>query len=145
MKFDEKNWPVGHAFTTKLGDGSAKIAVFADPNCGWCKRLVQETLSKMENLTVYWFFYPVLGEDSVVTSAVILSSKTPNKAWYEWCMDEKAPTGMFKASQMKVLEDNSRLAEKLKIETVPAIFLEDGAGPFGFMTAMELGEKIQHS
>lgn len=56
MKFDEKNWPVGHAFTTKLGDGSAKIAVFADPNCGWCKRLVQETLSKMENLTVYWFF-----------------------------------------------------------------------------------------
>lgn len=52
---------------------------------------------------------------------------------------------MFKASQMKVLEDNSRLAEKLKIETVPAIFLEDGAGPFGFMTAMELGEKIQHS
>lgn len=83
MKFDEKNWPVEHAFTTKLGDGSAKIAVFADPNCGWCKRLVQETLSKMENLTVYWFLYPVLGEDSVVKSAVILSSKTPHKAWYE--------------------------------------------------------------
>ena len=144
MKFDEKNWPIEHAVTTKLGKGQYKIAVFADPNCGWCKRLVQETLSKMSDVDVYWFFYPVLGEDSVVKSAVILSSPTPHKAWYEWCMDEKAPTGMFKDSQMKVLEANSRLAEKLKIETVPAIFLADGAGPFGFMTATELVCKLEH-
>lgn len=145
MKFDEKNWPTDHAFTTKLGKGNYKIAVFADPNCGWCKRFVQETLSKMDDLTVYWFMYPVLGEDSVVKSAVILSSPNPEKVWFDWCMNEKAPTGMFKASQMKVLEDNSRLAEQLKIETVPAVFTDDGAGPFGFMTTMELVSKMEHA
>lgn len=144
MKFDEKNWPIENAFTTKLGKGNYKIAVFIDPNCGWCRRLVEETFSKMDDLTVYWFFYPVLGEDSVVKSAVILSSPTPHKAWFELCMDEKAPVGMFKASQMKVIEANTKLAEMLKIESVPAIFLADGTGPFGFMDAMELISKIEH-
>ncbi len=144
MKFEEKNWPVEQAFTTKLGKGEYKIAVFADPNCGWCKRLVEETLSKMSNLTVYWFMYPVLGEDSVVKAATILSSRSPSKAWEDWCMNEKAPTGMLKASDMKIIQDNSTLAENLKIETVPAIYLSDGNGPYGFMTAMELIEKIEH-
>ena len=33
--------------------------------------------------------------------------------------------------------------EKLGIETVPAIYLADGEGPYGFMTAMELISKIE--
>lgn len=30
--------PLKDAIVTKKGDGSRKIAVFADPNCGYCKR-----------------------------------------------------------------------------------------------------------
>lgn len=42
-----------------------------------------------------------------------------------------------------MFEDNMELLEKLGIETVPAIYLADGEGPYGFMTAMELISKIE--
>ena len=35
------------------------------------------------------------------------------------------------------------LLKKLGIETVPAIYLADGEGPYGFMTAIELISKIE--
>src|SRR5690606_33027960 len=43
--------PLELAVQQVKGDGSRKIAVFEDPNCGYCKRLHQ-TLTQVDNITV---------------------------------------------------------------------------------------------
>jgi len=52
--------PLKDAFVMTRGDGKRKIAVFEDPNCGYCKRFERD-LQKVDNVTVYLFLYPILG------------------------------------------------------------------------------------
>jgi len=63
--------PLTNAFTKVYGDGSRRMAYFADPNCGYCKRFDAETLPKLNNTTVYVFLYPVITRKSVPTSKAI--------------------------------------------------------------------------
>ena len=55
--------PIKNAFTQVRGNGKRKLVVFADPNCGYCKRF-EKDLQKLDNVTIYHFLYPILGEDS---------------------------------------------------------------------------------
>ena len=76
-------------------------------------------------------------------AAEILSEKDPAAAWTDWVMNENRPKVKVTEEAKNTVEDNMELLEKLGIETVPAIYLADGEGPYGFMTAMELISKIE--
>ena len=52
--------PFKDAFTIVRGNGKRKLAVFEDPNCGYCKRFERD-LQKVNNVTVHMFLYPILG------------------------------------------------------------------------------------
>jgi len=94
-------------------------------------------------LEIFVYLAPVLGEDSEKLSAEILSEKDPAAAWADWVMNENRPKVKATEEAKNIVEDNMELLEKLGIETVPAIYLADGEGPYGFMTAMELISKIE--
>ena len=49
IKFD--TLPFKDAFTIVRGNGQRKLAVFEDPNCGYCKRFERD-LQKVDNVTV---------------------------------------------------------------------------------------------
>lgn len=57
---DFSTLPLKDAIVWKKGDGSRRIAVFADPNCGYCKRF-EQSLQAVNNVTVYTFVIPILG------------------------------------------------------------------------------------
>ena len=80
---------------------------------------------------------------TIKLGAVILSEKDPAAAWTDWVMNENRPKVKVTEEAKNTVEDNMELLEKLGIETVPAIYLADGEGPYGFMTAMELISKIE--
>ena len=65
--------PLKNAFTQVRGNGKRKLVVFADPNCGYCKRF-EKDLQKLENVTIYHLLYPILGEDSRTKSKNICKS-----------------------------------------------------------------------
>ena len=46
--------PFKDAFTIVQGNGQRKLAVFVDPNCGYCKRFERD-LDKLENVTIHVF------------------------------------------------------------------------------------------
>ena len=48
-------------------DGQRKIAIFEDPNCGYCKRFERD-LQGVDNVTIHLFLYPILGPDSLAKS-----------------------------------------------------------------------------
>lgn len=144
QKFPLTNWSEKKAFTIKLGAVKKyHIAVFADPNCPWCKGFFEENMDKLNDLEVFVYLAPVLGEDSEKLAAEILSEKDPAAAWTDWVMNENRPKVKATEEAKNIVEDNMELLEKLGIETVPAIYLADGEGPYGFMTAMELISKIE--
>jgi thiol:disulfide interchange protein DsbC len=59
--------PLSFSLKQVKGNGKRSIAVFEDPNCGYCKQF-RKTLQEVNNLTVYTFQYNMLAEDSVVKS-----------------------------------------------------------------------------
>ena len=75
--------PLKDAIVWKQGNGTRKLAVFADPNCGYCKRF-EKDLSNVKNVTVYTFLFPMLGGDSPEKSRDIWCAKDATKAWREW-------------------------------------------------------------
>ena len=77
--------PIKFAFTQVRGNGKRKLVVFADPNCGYCKRFERD-LQKIDNVTIYHLLYPVLGEDSKAKSRNIACAKDRAKTWNDWML-----------------------------------------------------------
>ena len=117
--------PFDSAIKMVKGDGKRVMAIFEDPNCGYCKRF-RKTLQGMDNITVYTFMYNILSDDSAVKSKNIWCSTDKNKAWDEWMLNGKvAPTAA--ASCATPNEKISALGQKLRISGTPTIFFTDGS------------------
>lgn len=133
--------PLDKAIKTVKGDGSRVIAVFEDPNCGYCKRFRQTTLKETDNITVYTFMYNILADDSFVKSKNIWCSPDRSKAWDDWMINNKAaPVAAEKCESpnQQVLE----LGHKLGVSGTPAIFFADGTRVPGAIDTKALEEKL---
>ena len=75
--------PLADAIVYKQGNGSRKLAVFVDPNCGYCKKFERD-VAALKDVTVYNFVYPILGPDSDAKSRDIWCAKDRAKAWRDW-------------------------------------------------------------
>lgn len=124
-KINFADLPLGSALKMVKGNGKRVMAIFEDPNCGYCKRFRQTTLKELDNVTVYTFMYNILSEDSVVKSKNIWCAADRNKAWDDWMLSGKvAPTAPAKCIDPH--EQIFELGRKLRIEGTPAIFFTDG-------------------
>jgi Disulfide bond isomerase protein N-terminus/Thioredoxin-like domain len=54
---DFASLPLKDAVVIKQGSGARRLAVFGDPNCGYCKRFERD-LAKLQDVTIYTFLYP---------------------------------------------------------------------------------------
>jgi thiol:disulfide interchange protein DsbC len=117
--------PFKDAVVWKNGTGARKLVVFADPNCGYCKRL-EKDLQKVKDVTVYTFIIPILGDDSKVKADNILCVKDRTQSYRDWMLSGVAPAKSFGACANPV-QRNLALAQKFKITGTPAMFFEDGS------------------
>ena len=90
IKFD--SLPLESAIKVVRGNGSRRIAIFADPNCGYCKRFERE-LVNVPDITVYTFPYPILSQDSTDKSKAIWCSADRTKAWMDLMIKDTQPAG----------------------------------------------------
>jgi thiol:disulfide interchange protein DsbC len=133
--------PLESAIKQVKGNGKRVIAVFEDPNCGYCKRLRQTTLKEMDNVTIYTFLYNILSEDSFVKSKNIWCSSDRAKAWDDWMINGKLPPTApeeCKTPNEQVLA----LGQKLHIQGTPAIFFTDGSRIPGAVDQKTLEAKL---
>ena len=116
--------PLKDAFTQVRGNGKRKLAVFEDPNCGYCKRFERD-LQQVNDVTIHTFLIPILSADSAEKSKNIWCAKDKNKAWLDWMVRDQAPA---KAScDTTALERNLAFSKKYKITGTPTIFFVDGS------------------
>ena len=117
--------PFDSALKMVKGDGKRVMAIFEDPNCGYCKRF-RKTLNGMDNITVYTFMYNILSDDSAVKSKNIWCSSDKNKAWDDWMLNGKV-AATAAANCASPNEKISALGQKLRISGTPTIFFTDGS------------------
>jgi len=131
--------PLKDAFTMVRGNGKRKLAVFEDPNCGYCKRF-EKDLQKVNNVTVYMFLYPILGPDSTERSKNIWCAKDKVKAWQDWMVRDVAPATA--SCDSSAIARNVELGRKFKITGTPTLVFADGSRVPGAIGADQVEKRL---
>ena len=127
--------PFKDAFTIVRGDGKRKVAVFEDPNCGYCKRFERD-MQNVDNVTVYLFLYPILSPDSAEKSRNIWCAKDRAAAWEDYMVRDKAPTAA--TCDTSALQRNLAFGKKYKIPGTPTLIFADGSRVPGAIPAKDV-------
>jgi len=123
------------------GKTKAKITVFTDIDCGYCRKLHKEVpaLNKM-GVEVSYLAFPRSG----------IGSESYNKFVSAWCSDDKKKAITMAKLGQKIpakvcknpIADQYNLGRKLGVNGTPAIVLEDGRLIPGYMPAEKLGKAL---
>lgn len=137
---DFDSLPLKDAVVWKAGNGKRRIAVFSDPNCGYCKRFEKE-LTGMKDVTVYTFLIPILGGDSPEKAKAIWCAKDATAAYRNWMLEGTAPPRLLGECATPI-ERNIELSRKHRVTGTPAIVFEDGVRVPGMLTADQLEKQL---
>ena len=140
LAVDFAQLPVKDAIVIRQGNGARKVAVFVDPNCGYCKRFERD-LAAVKDLTVYTFLLPILGPDSTAKANAIWCAKDGGKAWRAWMLDGVAPEPAKAGCETGGIERTLAFGRKHRINGTPAVFFEDGTRKPGAIPA-EMLERL---
>jgi thiol:disulfide interchange protein DsbC len=138
---DFASLPLKDAIVWKNGSGKRKIAVFADPNCGYCKKFERD-LQAVKDVTVYTFVIPILGGDSPEKARSIWCAKDNTTTWRNWMLEGSNPARLMANCDSSALERNLALARKHRVNGTPAIVFEDGTRVPGALPAAEVEKRL---
>jgi thiol:disulfide interchange protein DsbC len=134
--------PVKDAFKIVRGNGKRKLAVFEDPNCGYCKQFERD-LTKVDNVTIHLFLYPVLGPDSVVKSRNIWCAKDKAKAWADWM--QRGVAADTAECDTAALTRNREFGQKYNITGTPTLIFSNGSRAPGAIPADQVEKQLAAS
>ena len=138
IKFDDL--PVASSIKLVTGSGKRKIAYFADPNCGFCKKFERETLAQLKDATVYIYVYPILSPDSVTKSKSIMCSPDKLKAWTDWMIKGQPPSAAGTCETP--IESVQAIGQRMRVNATPTIFLANGRRIPGAISLADLESAI---
>lgn len=137
-----KDLPLDLALKQVNGNGKRIVAVFEDPNCGYCKQLRRD-LVKLENATIYTFIYPILAPDSDVKSRQVLCAADKGRAWNELMLNNKVPGNSGTCDNS--LEKLREAGRKLNISATPTIFFANGKRLQGYVQPSKLEQMLDEN
>ncbi len=138
---DFASLPLKDAVVIKQGNGTRRMVVFGDPNCGYCKRFERD-LAKLQDVTIYTFLFPILGPDSTAKSKDIWCAQDSAKAWRSWMVDGVTPPKSMGKCDTAALERNVELGKKHRVQGTPAVVFEDGTRVPGAMQLEQLEKNL---
>ena len=133
--------PVKDAITFTRGNGARKLAVFADPNCGYCKKFERDLL-KLDNVTVHVFQIGILSPDSKAKNRAIWCSRDKGQAWLDWMVRNTTPAEAAAMCDASAVTRNEAFAKKNKINSTPTLLFEDGSRQAGAIPMEELEQQF---
>ena len=139
LAIDFKSLPFKDAFTVVRGNGQRRMAIFSDPNCGYCKR-IERDLAKLDNVTIHVFLYPVLGPGSAEKSKLVWCSKERAQAWLDLMLKDQLPTAT--ACDVQAIQRNLAFGQKLKVQGTPTLFFADGSRVPGAIDLAQLEKQL---
>ncbi len=136
--------PLKIALKQVIGSGKYKIAVFSDPNCVFCKRLETEVISKLTDVTVYYFLFPLPNHfNSKSDAQKILCSENPESTFINFMKDNISLPSKTECNNAQVLTQMLDVGKNIiHVEVAPTIVLNNGKVVHGVIPADELNRMI---
>ena len=131
--------PLEHAIKITRGNGSRKVAIFEDPNCGYCKRFERDLLG-VTDITVYVLLYPILSPDSLEKSKAVWCAADRGKMWLDHMTRDAAISGDTKCDTP--IEKILALGREKKVQGTPTIVFENGDRVPGAITREDFEKKL---
>ena len=141
---DFANLPLKDAIVYKQGTGARKLVVFADPNCGYCKKFEKE-MQQVKDVTVYTFLYSILGGDSPEKSRNIWCAKDSTTVWREWMVNGTVPPRAMAQCDAGALQRNMAMGKKYRVNGTPALVFEDGKRVPGALPPAQIEAQLNAS
>lgn len=138
VKFD--TLPLDQAIKIVRGNGARRVALFEDPNCGYCKKFERD-LQGISDITVYVFLYPILSPDSMEKSKQIWCSADRGRAWLDH-MTKNAPVTGDAKCDTTTIDKLLAYGKEKRVSGTPTIFFEDGDRVPGAMPIAQFEKKI---
>jgi len=138
-----KDLPFKDAFTIVKGNGKRKLAVFEDPNCGYCKKFERD-LAKIDNVTVHVFLYPILSKDSADKSKAIWCAKDKAKAFTDWMVKDVPPPANANCDTAAV-DRNVEFGKKNRINGTPTMIFVDGTRVPGAIPPEQIDKRLSEA
>lgn len=129
--------PLKDSFTIVRGKGERKLAIFEDPNCGYCKQF-ERGLQKLDNVTIHIFLYPILSADSLEKSKGIWCAADRTQAWLDWMVRNLPVQPVSTNCDSTAVSRNLAYGSQHKISGTPTILLADGTRVPGAIDAKQL-------
>lgn len=129
--------PLNNALKSVKGNGARKLVVFSDVDCPYCRKF-EEELTKVDNITVYTFLYPIEGlhPKAVQTSKQIWCAPDRNKAWDNYITNGSVPNNDGKCANP--VDETIALGAKLKVSGTPTLIFANGQRVPGMVPAAQL-------
>ena len=137
-----KDLPFKDAFTIVKGNGKRKLAVFEDPNCGYCKKFERD-LAKIDNVTVHVFLYPILSKDSTDKSKAIWCAKDKAKAFTDWMVKDVPPPAAN--CDTAAVDRNVEFGKKNRINGTPTMIFVDGTRVPGAIPPEQIDKRLSEA
>lgn len=135
--------PLQDAVVSRRGAGTRRLAVFADPDCVYCKQL-EGVLQGRDDITVYTFLLPILGPASLDKARALWCSADRDAAWRAWMQAGTLPATPA-GCDTSALDRNLALGKRHAIRGTPALVFLDGTRITGAPGALELERQLaQH-
>lgn len=115
--------PFDLAIKRVKGNGRARLAVFTDPQCPYCRKF-EHTLAGMSNITIYTFMVPLLPGSDTIAQA-IWCQKDRQRAWEDQLLRNHAPAnpGHCDTSGLNRI---ATLASQLGVRVTPTLMFANG-------------------
>jgi len=121
------------------GKGTRRLAIFEDPNCGYCKRLERD-LAGIPDLTLYVFLYPILSPDSTEKSKAVWCSSDRAQAWLDLMLKDQRP--MAGPNCDTPIDRLLAFGRDKRIQGTPTIIFEDGERAPGALPVAQIEARI---
>jgi len=138
VKFDAL--PLDQAVKIQRGNGKRVLAMFSDPHCPYCRQF-EQTLQKMDNITIYVFMFPVIRPELADHSRSVWCSSDRSKAWIDLALNNKTPSASPACDNP--VEKNLELGHRLGVNATPTLIFANGERISGGLQLADLTEQLE--
>lgn len=136
--------PLDLAVKVQRGNGKRVLVMFSDPYCPACRQF-EQTLSQVDDITIYYFMYPVIRPELADHSRAVWCAPDRAKAWLDLAARPKPLVPAADASCEAPIERVLELGKSLRVSSTPTLFFANGERLRGGLPAAQLRTMLDES
>ena len=136
--------PLDIAVKVQRGNGKRVLAVFSDPYCPACRQF-EKTLAQMDDITIYYFMFPVIRPELADHSRAVWCSADRAKAWLALAARAKPEVPKGSADCDTPVERVLELGRSLGVNSTPTLFFTTGERARGGMHLPDLRARLDEA